>query len=208
MRVDGALASRRHSPAMTHDLTLCDRDRAQLLVIDVQQRLMAAMPPTDRDAVTRNTATLLTAANTLAVPVLATEQYPRGLGNTEPAVAAHFPADATPLEKTCFSSCGADGMQTKLATPGERPQVVLAGVEAHVCVLQTAADLQRLGYTVFVAEDATCSRNPHHRRNALRRMARAGVIVSNTESIVFEWLRDARHAQFKALSTLFRGSAG
>ncbi len=187
-----------------HALSLCDRDFAQLLVVDIQERLLAVVPKADREQVIRHTGMLLTAAQTLDIPVLATEQYPRGLGHTEPAVAEHFPPALTPLEKTCFSSCGAAGMEARLAPPDERGQVVIAGMETHVCVLQTTSDLLAQGYSVFVAEDAVCSRSPDNRRNALERMTRAGVTITNTESVVFEWLRDARHEHFKALSQLFR----
>jgi nicotinamidase-related amidase len=85
-----------------------------------------------------------------------------------------------------------------------RRQVVLAGMEAHVCVLQSALDLRTAGREVFVVEDACCSRSPRNRENAMHRLRAAGVVVTNTESVVFEWLRDARHEQFKALSALLR----
>ena len=81
---------------------------------------------------------------------------------------------------------------------------MIAGMEAHVCVLQTALDLRSAGFEVFVAEDGVCSRDPRNRHNALERLRRSGVIITNAESIVFEWMRDARHEQFKAVSALVR----
>jgi nicotinamidase-related amidase len=165
-----------------------------LVVIDIQERLAAAMP--SRDAVVRATGILLQTADLLKVPVLITEQYPKGLGATVAEVAAKLPATAARIEKTCFSAAS--------VFPLDRPQVVLAGMEAHVCVLQTALELSAAGREVFVVADAICSRTEANCSNALGRMERAGVIVSNCESVVFEWLRDAAHEQFRVVSKLIR----
>ncbi|MCU0935628.1 MAG: hydrolase [Gammaproteobacteria bacterium] len=182
---------------------LCHAGSSQLVVVDVQERLAAAMPAEDRARVLRNLGILLEAARLLDVPVLATEQYPRGLGPSEPEVASRLPAGAAVLEKTSFSCCGADGFAACLgATP--RPQVVLGGMEAHVCVLQTAFELRDQGFQVFVVEDAVCSRAPDNHANALARLRQAGVLVPSTESVVFEWLGNARHPQFKAISALLK----
>ncbi|HKJ08245.1 MAG TPA: hydrolase [Gammaproteobacteria bacterium] len=183
--------------ALTH------ADTAQLVVIDVQQRLAGAMGSEDRARVLRNAAILLQTAGTLQVPVIATQQYPKGLGPTEPDVADHLPAQAVRLDKTVFSCCRADGFNAAVSATG-RSQVVLAGMETHVCVLQTALELHAQGHQVFVVEDACCSRDPANASNAARRLRHAGVIVTNTESVVFEWLGDARHEAFKALSALVR----
>ena len=150
----------------------------------------------ERDAVLRNTALLLEAATRLSVPVMLTEQYPKGLGPTVPDLAAKLPPGATRIEKTAFSACG--------ALPLSRPQVVLAGMEAHVCVLQTALELAAAGREVFVVGDAVCSRTPANYANALDRLRASGVVLTNTESVVFEWLRDAAHEHFRALSKLIR----
>jgi nicotinamidase-related amidase len=165
-----------------------------LVVIDMQERLAAAMPA--RDAVVRATGILLEAAARLHIPVLVTEQYPKGLGPTVAEVAARLPEGVVRVEKTCFSGCA--------VLPLSRPQVVLAGMEAHVCVLQTAMELAAAGREVFVAQDAVCSRAEGNCANALARLSAAGVVITNTESVIFEWLRDAEHAQFRALSKLIR----
>jgi len=165
-----------------------------LVLIDVQERLAAVMP--DRESVLRSAGILLEAASRLKVPVVVTEQYPKGLGPTVPELAANLPSDATRVEKTAFSACG--------AMPIGRTQVVLAGMEAHVCVLQTALELAAAGREVFVVADAVCSRTQANYINALSRMHAAGVVVTNTESVVFEWLRDAAHEHFRALSKLIR----
>lgn len=165
-----------------------------LLVIDVQERLAGVMPA--RGPVLCAIGALLEAATRLDVPVLLTEQYPKGLGPTVAEIGARVPDRATRIEKTVFSACA--------ALPLARPQVVLAGMEAHVCVLQTALELAAAGREVFVAADAICSRAEANYSNALARMQSAGVVVTNTESVLFEWLRDAAHEQFRAISKLIR----
>lgn len=193
---------------MSLDLTsrvqgLCHAGSAQLVVVDVQERLAAAMPPDDRARILHNLGILVETARLLEVPVLATEQYPRGLGPTEPEIASRLPAGAAVLEKTSFSCCGAEGF-TACLDAAARPQVVLSGMEAHVCVLQTAFDLRDRGFQVFVVADAVCSRDPRNHTNALARLRQGGVAVPSTESVVFEWLGNARHPQFKAVSALLK----
>lgn len=165
-----------------------------LVLIDIQERLANVMPA--RDAIVRSAGILLEAADRLGVPVVATEQYPQGLGPTVAELTAKLPADAKRIEKTAFSACG--------ALPLARPQVVLVGMEAHVCVLQTALELAASGREVFVVADAVCSRTEANRANALARLQEGGVMVTNTESVLFEWLRDAAHEQFRAISKLIR----
>lgn len=182
---------------------LCHADSSQLVVIDVQARLAAAMAPDDRARVLRNAGLLLRAAGLLAVPVTYTEQYPKGLGPMEPDLAALLPDDAVRAEKTTFSCCGEESFRRRVF-PLHRRQVVVAGMEAHVCVLQTVLELIDHGHEVFVAEDAVSSRDAGHRRNALERMRDAGAIITNAESVAFEWLRDARHEHFKTVSAWLR----
>jgi nicotinamidase-related amidase len=165
-----------------------------LVVIDLQERLAAAMPM--REPVVRATGILLEAAARLDIPVLVSEQYPKGLGATVMELACKLPEGTPRIEKTCFSACA--------ALPLTRPQVVLTGMEAHVCVLQTALELLAAGREVFVVSDAVCSRTEANYSNALARMQAAGIIVTNTESVIFEWLRDAAHEHFRALSKLIR----
>ncbi|HSJ49233.1 MAG TPA: hydrolase [Gammaproteobacteria bacterium] len=188
---------------MTHSTPLlCDRDHSLLLMVDLQEKLLSAMEADERVQVLGTAKRLLRAATELDVPMVATEQYPKGLGATVPELKALLPAAARGFEKTCFSCCGADGFPQAL--PADRPQVVLFGIEAHVCILQTALDLQARGRQVFVVEDGTCSRHPGHKANALARLRQAGVTVTNSESVLFEWLRDARHESFKAVSALLK----
>ena len=182
---------------------LCRREDSLLLIVDIQERLAAAMPREACEIVFRNTAILSRAAEKLEVPRLLTEQYPKGLGPTESVVLEHLTGNVGRFEKTSFSCCGGTGFASALLNSGRR-QVIIAGMEAHVCVLQTAMELSTDGFEVYVVEDATCSRNPDNHRNAMRRLRRAGVVVANTESVVFEWLRDSRHEHFKEISALLR----
>ncbi|MFA5529668.1 MAG: hydrolase [Thiohalomonadaceae bacterium] len=182
---------------------LLSADQSLLILVDVQVRLAAAMPDADRARVLRQGAALLRGADLLQVPVIVSEQYPKGLGHTEPALAETFPAAAAVVEKTCFACSGETRFREALAGHGRR-QVVVAGMEAHVCVLQTALELHAAGHEVFVVEDAVSSRDPANRDNAMARLRQAGVTVTNTESVLFEWLRDASHTQFKAVSALIK----
>ncbi len=174
-----------------------------LLVVDIQERLAAAMLPEVREQVIRNTGILLEAAARLRVPRFLSEQYPKGLGPTEVGVLAKSGDGLFRFEKTCFSCRGEEEFSAALRQTGRR-QVVVAGMEAHVCVFQTAMELHAEGYEVYVAGDAICSRNLTNRENALDRLLQAGLVVTNTESVVFEWLRDSRHEQFRAISALVR----
>jgi nicotinamidase-related amidase len=168
-----------------------------LVVVDVQDKLLAKMPT--GPALVRNVAFLLDAANLLGVPAIATEQYPKGLGPTTAELTRRLPGDR--LAKTAFSCCGAAGFLTDLRALG-RPNVVLAGMEAHVCVLQTALDLLEAGLTVFLPVDAVASRYDVDHATAVRRLERAGGVPTTAEAVAFEWVGDSAHPQFKAVSKL------
>ncbi|MBI1422082.1 MAG: isochorismatase family protein [Gammaproteobacteria bacterium] len=182
---------------------LCQAQLSQLLIIDVQDRLARTMDETILEQLLRNTRILIEAAIALEIPIVRTEQYPKGLGPTVAAIAEKLPAGQTAYEKTCFSSCGAAGIDTQL-NDITRKQLIVTGMEAHICVLQSAIELQQQGKQVFVVQDAVCSRSKQHYKNALARLQQAGVIITNAESVLFEWLKDASHAQFKTLSRLIR----
>lgn len=173
----------------------------QLVVVDMQTRLSTAMPPDDLQQVCKQTAALLQGAKLLAIPTIITEQYPTGLGETLPMLKAHA-SEAVYVEKTAFSACGEPRFNQKLHRDGA--QIILTGMEAHICVLQTALDLTALGKQVFVVEDAILSRNPNNNTNAVARMREAGCIITNTESVLFECLGHAKHEAFKAISALIR----
>ena len=168
-----------------------------LLVVDVQGKLLAKVP--GAEGFLRNIEFLLDAARALDVPTVATEQYPKGLGSTVEGIAKRLKIPA--LSKTAFSCCGADGFLAQLRTHS-RHNVILVGMETHVCIAQTAFDLMNAGFGVLVPVDAVASRQEIDRATALRRMELAGCIPTSCEAIAFEWLRDAAHPQFKTVSKL------
>lgn len=180
---------------------LCRQSQTLLLVVDVQTRFMAAMQRASRDAVIDGACRLMRAAGLLDIPTVITEQNPRALGHTEPALMASRPPVCECIEKTAFSVRGVPAFDHLLAMI-DRKQVVICGVEAHVCVLQSALQLQRDGFAVFVAADAVCSRSTANRDSALARFTSAGVVVTNVESIIFEWLGDSTHPAFREVSAL------
>jgi nicotinamidase-related amidase len=175
-------------------------ERAFLLVIDVQERLLPAMHEPDR--VVDNCRILVQAASRLGVPVLASEQYPKGLGPTVPALAEHLPVAGT-YAKLHFSCADDRALRSAIAALG-RDQAVLCGIESHVCVSQTALDLVALGPACFVAADATSSRNPDHVAPALARLRGNGVEVVVTEQVLFECLAQAGTNLFKDVSALVK----
>ena len=182
---------------------LCKVDDSCLLVIDIQTRLTATMPGKVLDRLKKNSSLLIKAAGILSVPVLATQQYPQGLGPIDSQISAALPPDCRHFEKTSFSCASAGEFMQELTKIGKK-QIILTGIEAHVCVLQTAIDLKNAGYEVFVVIDAVCSRQRENYENAILRLQQAGIVTCNTESVIFEWLRDARHEHFKNLMTMVK----
>ncbi|HEY8084353.1 MAG TPA: hydrolase [Methylophilaceae bacterium] len=176
-------------------------ETSQLVIVDVQEALSSVMEADPLASTVKNCSILMQAAKLLEISIICTEQYPKGLGATLPELAQYTDA-ALRIEKTCFSCVDSSPFRSRLR--GDRPQIVLAGMEAHICVLQTALQLQESGKQVFVVEDAVISRNPANKHNALLRLRQAGVIVSNTESVVFEWLKVAEGDAFKQISKLIR----
>ena len=170
-----------------------------LVVIDMQERLVPAMQAPARTI--RNARTLLRAATTLGVPVLLTEQYPEGLGRTVPEIASVAPGE--PLRKMHFSCMEDPGFDAAFRALGRR-QAVLAGMEAHICVVQTAASLLEHGIEVFVVSDASASRTLDSERACIDRLAAGGAGIVTTEMVVFEWLGRAGTPAFKELLPLIR----
>jgi nicotinamidase-related amidase len=174
---------------------------SQLLLVDMQARLMPAMHADAMQAVLKNCTILATASALFEIPVVLTEQYAKGLGHTAPELLAVLP-QIKAVDKMSFSAMAEVKCSRQFTR--DHTQVIVAGMEAHICVLQTALDLVKAGKQVFVVADAIISRNPEHKANALARMRDAGCIVSNTESILFEWMGKAEGDVFKTLSKLIR----
>ena len=167
-----------------------------LLVIDVQEKLMPKIANADR--VTRNIAFLIDAARLMNMTVQATEQYPKGLGPTVPELAKRLPARP---DKLAFSCCAVPAVLEGFHAGG-CPKVVLAGIETHVCVQQTALDLLAMNFRVYIPVDAVGSRYPIDHEYALRRMEQAGAILTTSETAVFEWVGGSNAPQFKEISRL------
>jgi nicotinamidase-related amidase len=176
---------------------LMSAERSVLLLIDLQERLVPVIH--DGDAMVATAARLAEAARLLDVPVLATEQYPAGLGPTVDALTGY---PRTTLAKTAFSAVADPGFQTLL--PAGTREIVIAGCEAHVCVLQTALDLLGSRHRVILAADATGSRRPADHGAAVDRARIHGVEVVTAEMVIFEWLRDARHPSFRQVQKLLK----
>jgi len=172
-----------------------ERERAALVIVDVQEAFAKAVPR--YGLVVRAAATLARGAAALGVPVIVTEQYPKGLGRTDPAVAAALPDGVEPLEKVEFSAAGAPGFDL-----AGRDQVLLCGIEAHVCVAQTALELLERGVAVHVAADAVASRSAENEAIGLRRTERAGAVPTSVETALFELLGRAGTDEFKAVQRL------
>ncbi|MBT4769327.1 MAG: hydrolase [Rhodospirillaceae bacterium] len=171
-----------------------------LLVIDIQDKLLTAMD--DAQGVLANTSILMRGAGRLDVPALVSEQYPKGLGPTNADLTALTPPGDV-VEKLSFSCAGEPAYMTRLRGLGRR-QLVITGIEAHVCVLQTALDLTAQGFKCFVVADAVSSRLARNRDLALTRMRDNGCQIVSTEMVLFEWLQAAGSDEFKELSKLVR----
>jgi nicotinamidase-related amidase len=181
-----------------------DPSSSLLLVVDVQEGLAAAMPPSALEAVVANGRVLLEAARLLGVPVVATEQYPKGLGPTVgPLKEMLALAGVQPIDKLTFDACGEPRVMHEVAAHSPR-SVIVMGVEAHVCVFQTVRELVRRGMSVCVVADAVASRREENRALGLALAERAGALIAPTETVVFDWLQKAGTEEFRALSKLLR----
>lgn len=177
---------------------LMSRDDTALLVVDVQEKLVGLLPGHER--LIWNVGRLVRAAKLLGVPVLGTEQYPQGLGGTVAELAELVGACEA---KTAFSSAGCRGVTRLLAEQGVN-RVCLAGMEAHVCIQQSAYDLLAAGYRVYLPVDAVGSRFAVDYQTALRRLESAGVVLTTVEAAMFEWCQDSAAPEFKQISKLVR----
>jgi nicotinamidase-related amidase len=173
-----------------------ERERTALVVVDVQEGFRKAVG--EFESVARNAGVLVQGARVLGLPIVVTEQYPKGLGSTVPEVAEHL--ERVPrLEKVVFSACRADGFDLH-----GREQALVCGIETHVCVSQTALDLLSEGVEVHVATDASSSRTAANRRVGLAKMERAGAVLSSVETALFELLGAAGSDEFKAIQGLVK----
>lgn len=182
------------------EMNILNTDDSLLLVIDVQERLVAVL---DKDVVVKRTATLVEAAKILGIPTIVTEQYPKGLGHTVEQVKQHFSKNFQVIEKTAFSALRDETISQKLESFGKK-QIVVCGIETHVCVHQTVADLINEGYDVYVVKDACASRNKYEFKQGIERMQENGAKISCLEIVLFEWLKDSKNPKFKEIQSLIK----
>jgi len=174
-------------------------DNTVLLIIDIQGKLASLMH--EKDGLFDNTVRILQAAEVLGMEVICTEQYPDGLGATVPQIAEHV--NVEPISKLAFSCCGEEPFRDALRQTG-RKQVLIAGIETHICVYQTTIDLLADGYEVYILTDAVSSRTEANRKLGLERMKDAGATMTGVEMALFEMLRVAKGDQFKQIARIVR----
>ena len=183
---------------------LLSREKSQVLIVDVQDKLLGAISGANR--VVDRCVRLVLAARKLAIPITMSEQYPQGLGPTHDSVRDAFANDGFVADKTEFSCSRNEMLHERLhdLRRAGHSQVVIGGIEAHVCVLQTAMDLESQGFEAFVVADAVGSRSKVNRKLALSRMQKAGVDIVDSERVLFEWMERAGTPEFKALQALVK----
>ncbi|MDD4604491.1 MAG: hydrolase [Bacteroidales bacterium] len=173
------------------------------LIIDIQERIFPVM--TDSEKILKSISVLIEGLKILKVPIFFTEQYPKGLGPTIPQIATSLKG-VPRYEKASFSCCDEPPIMLDLAASGTE-NVIIAGIESHVCVLQTAIDLKHNGYHPIVVEDCIASRNPNEKKIALERMQTEGIPITTCEAILFELLRYSNVPEFKQISKLIKENA-
>lgn len=167
-----------------------------VLMIDVQERLVAAL---DKNIIVQKSQNLVDAANLLDIPVLVTEQYPKGLGST----VISLPEAVCVVEKTYFNVLNEDGFLERLKSYG-KTQIVILGIETHICVYQTACALIEAGFEVYIVKDACASRKKYEFKQGIEGMRDEGAKISCVEMVLFEWLKGAKHPKFKEVQALIK----
>lgn len=179
---------------------MLDKDNSLLLIIDVQEKLVNAL---DKQIVVTRTATLAKSAKIMGIPVIATQQYPKGLGLIVESVKQNLASETLIIDKTSFSAVKEEGFLEILKSFNKK-QIVICGIETHVCVHQTAADLISEGFEVYVVKDACASRNKYEFKQGIERMQQNGAQITCLEIVLFEWLRDAKNHHFKEVQSLIK----
>lgn len=185
---------------MSHPAIL-EQASSALIVVDMQETFRKAIPAFSE--IVSRIAQMIRGCRILNVPVIVTEQYPKGLGRTAEEILFSLPDDFEFVEKTAFSSCGASSFMEKLQAT-QAKQIMLCGIETHICVNQTAHDLMQNGYQVQLLTDCVGSRFEHDKLAALQKLTTSGAISSSVEMALFELLRDSRHEQFKEIQNLIK----
>lgn len=176
-------------------------EQAVLVVIDIQERLVPAMPQDICLRMRETVSILVKGASLLGIPVVTTEQYPQGIGHTVSELSEACTGGV--VEKVSFGCCGEPDFMSALKKTG-RSQVIITGMEAHVCVYQTVLGLLEDGYRVHLVRDAICSRNKADYTSSVENAGKAGAVVTTAETILFQLLKKSTHEQFKAVSKLIK----
>lgn len=175
---------------------MLEASNSLVLMIDVQERLVGAL---EKNVIVEKSQKIIDGANILGIPVLATEQYPKGLGHTVVTLAD----DTEVVEKTYFNALLEDGMLDKIKSYGKK-QIILFGIETHICVYQTACALIEAGFEVFIIKDACASRNKYEFKQGIEAMRDNGAKISCVEMTLFEWLKGAKNPKFKEVQALIK----
>lgn len=178
---------------------LNERD-SLVLVIDIQEKLVASL---EKDNVVKNAIKIVKASNLLNIPVLFTEQYPKGLGKTVDKIDEAVDKDYAKMEKTAFNAFSEEKIAEKIKEYNKK-QIVLMGIETHICVYQTAIALKEAGYDVYVIKDACASRKKYEFKQGIEAMKDNGIKISCVEIVLFEWLKSAKHPMFKEVQSLIK----
>ena len=185
---------------MSHP-NILEKEKTALVVIDMQEAFRASI--VDFSNIAARIAKAVRGFQILDVSIIVTEQYPKGLGRTANEILSALPEDFEVIEKTAFSSCGAQSFLDKINKIGAQ-QILICGIEAHICVNQTAHDLLARNFQVHLLQDCVASRAEHDKRAALRKMKSSGVIPASIEMSLFELMGDSKHEQFKAIQMLIK----
>ncbi len=185
---------------MTHR-NILEKNKTALVVIDMQEAFRASIG--DFGVIASRIARAVQGFQILETPIIVTEQYPKGLGRTAPEILDVLPENFQIIEKTAFSSCGSQAFLDNLAELGAK-QIILCGIETHICVNQTAHDLLEKGFEVHLLQDCVASRFEYNKLAGLRKMKMSGVVPSSVEMSLFELMRDSKHEQFKAIQKLIK----
>ena len=181
-------------------MNVLNPENSLLLVIDVQEKLVNAL---DKNIIVKRVSNLVKSARLLEIPVVVTEQYPKGLGATVPEVSSEFPVDTQVFEKTSFNALDEEGVLEKIKSYNKK-QIVICGIETHICVHQTTAALLREGFEVYVVKDACASRSKYEFKQGIELMAVNGAKISCVEIVLFEWLKTAKNPHFKEIQALIK----
>ncbi len=177
-------------------------EESLLLIIDYQEKLFPGVDERYRKRILDAVPKLIRAAKILGIPVIHTEQYPKGLGRTIPEISEYLEGKA--IEKSAFSCFGSDEFRDAVVESAAR-YLIIAGIETHICVNQTAFDAVDMGYTAVLVEDGSGSRKTDDHETAVRKMENNGVLVESSEMIIYEWLESAKNRNFKKILDIVKG---